>query len=128
MSETDSEAGSGALTFTYTLDAPPEKVWRALTNPRHLSHWLPEAALADDDAGGDKPVTLHLLAATLGERLSYAWQDSRTPDLESTVTFAIAANDDGTTTLRIDHQAAARRRIPAPARAANSNTAMMCAA
>lgn len=128
MSDQDTAAGSAALTFTYTLAAPPEKVWRALTHPRHLSHWLPEAALGGNDAEGNRPVTLHLIAATPGERLSYAWRDSRTPGVESIVTFAMTANGDGTTTLRIDHQAAAPRRIPAPARAANNNTAMMRAA
>ena len=34
MTETD------ALTFECALDAPPEKVWRALTVPEYLKRWL----------------------------------------------------------------------------------------
>ncbi len=44
----DDEARS--ITVECDLDAPPEKVWRALTEPELLSAWLePNATRADDD-------------------------------------------------------------------------------
>jgi len=38
------EAGGGRwrLRFTRTLDHPPEKVWRAITEPEHLRAWFPQ--------------------------------------------------------------------------------------
>lgn len=32
------------LTLVRALDHPPEKVWRAITEPRHLARWYPMAA------------------------------------------------------------------------------------
>jgi uncharacterized protein YndB with AHSA1/START domain len=65
--------GRHQLTFTRTLRHPPEKVWRALTEPEHLAAWFPQevrggwavgAALRFVD-GGDEA------AAFDGEVLAY---------------------------------------------------------
>jgi uncharacterized protein YndB with AHSA1/START domain len=33
--------GRWRLRFVRELDHPPEKVWRAITEPEHLAHWFP---------------------------------------------------------------------------------------
>lgn len=41
-----------ALRFTRVLAHPPEKVWRAITEPEHLSRWYPLTATALDPRPG----------------------------------------------------------------------------
>jgi len=37
------------LVFEYDLDAPPEKVWRAVTIPALRARWLPQTDLAESE-------------------------------------------------------------------------------
>jgi uncharacterized protein YndB with AHSA1/START domain len=39
------------LTFTRQLAHPPEKVWRAVTEPEHLAVWYPQAIVGERRAG-----------------------------------------------------------------------------
>jgi uncharacterized protein YndB with AHSA1/START domain len=39
------------LRFTRTLRHPPEKVWRAVTEPEHLAHWFPTTIEGERAAG-----------------------------------------------------------------------------
>jgi uncharacterized protein YndB with AHSA1/START domain len=39
------------LTFTRTLAHPPEKVWRAVTEPEHLAAWFPHEIVGERRAG-----------------------------------------------------------------------------
>lgn len=39
------------LTFTRTLPHPPEKVWRAVTEPEHLAAWFPQQIVGERRAG-----------------------------------------------------------------------------
>jgi len=75
------------------LPDPPEKVWRALTEPELVAEWL----TADEPASLEHEVVLeephHLL------RL--AWRDGR--DVESLVTFELERTSTGGTTLRVVH-------------------------
>jgi uncharacterized protein YndB with AHSA1/START domain len=99
------------LVLEYELDAPPEKVWRALSIAELLEKWLPKAALADAEPVCSVP----------GEEIRYRMRDDEPPFLEGMVTFQIRPNADGGTHLRIIHRLAdarARRQLP---RAANSN-------
>jgi uncharacterized protein YndB with AHSA1/START domain len=43
--------GRWELRFTRRLPHPPEKVWRALTEPEHLAAWFPAAIEGDRVAG-----------------------------------------------------------------------------
>ena len=43
--------GRWRLRFTRTLPHPPEKVWRALTEPEHLAHWFPTTIEGERAAG-----------------------------------------------------------------------------
>jgi uncharacterized protein YndB with AHSA1/START domain len=43
--------GRWRLRFTRTLPHPPEKVWRAVTEPEHLAHWFPTTIEGERAAG-----------------------------------------------------------------------------
>ncbi len=43
--------GRWQLRFTRTLLHPPEKVWRAITEPEHLEHWFPTTIEGERSAG-----------------------------------------------------------------------------
>ena len=102
-SETD------ALVFDCSLDAPPEKVWRALTIPEYLSRWLKPA----DD------IELAVVTAEENKSLTYRWREAGqgavTDAEDSLVTFELTPNDDGGTWFKLTH---APMTVPV---AANSN-------
>lgn len=98
-----------ALVFECALDAPPEKVWRALTIPEYLQRWLKPADAVD----------LSVVAAEENKSLTYRWRESGQGVLvgaeDSLVTFELAPMVDGGTWFRLTH---APVMLPA---AANSN-------
>lgn len=106
MTATRPEEATQALVLEYELDAPPEKVWRAISIPALREHWLPNGALAD----AVEPVT-----TTPGQAIEVRLRDGEPPFLESTVTFRVRPNDDGGSVLTIVHwltDARVRRRAP----------------
>ncbi|MGN1287249.1 MAG: SRPBCC domain-containing protein [Bradyrhizobium sp.] len=109
MSDTVGPDADAALVLEYELDAPPEKVWRAVTIPALRERWLPDADLA-----GVEPE-----ATITGEEVRYRLRESEPPFRESRVTFRIEPNEAGGTRFRIIQQACDERaRLP---QAANSN-------
>jgi len=96
------------LVLEYDLDAPPEKVWRAVTIPALRERWLPDCDLA-----GAEP-----LSSVIGEEVRYRLRDSEPPFRESHVTFRIEPNEAGGTRFRIIQDAHDERRKP---QAANTN-------
>ncbi|MGF6311834.1 uncharacterized protein YndB with AHSA1/START domain [Bradyrhizobium sp. i1.8.4] len=109
MSDTVEPDTDAALVIEYDLDAPPEKVWRAVTIPALRERWLPGSDLA-----GAEP-----LSSIAGEEVRYRLRDSEPPFRESHVTFRIEPNEAGGTRFRIIQEACDdRERRP---RAANSN-------
>ncbi|MEX3010902.1 SRPBCC domain-containing protein [Hoeflea sp. TYP-13] len=106
---TDNEAKKD-LQFEYRLDAPPEKVWRAISIADYREKWLPAANFTDTEP----------LSSRSGEEVSFRMRDDDPPHLESVVTFRIDANADGGTTLRIVH-ALVDKRLERPLMAANGN-------
>jgi uncharacterized protein YndB with AHSA1/START domain len=105
------QAQTDQLVFDYELDAPPEKVWRALSIAGFREKWLPKAALADAEPVRSVP----------GEEIGYRMQDDEPPFLHSIVTFQLSPNADGGTHLRIIHRLADRRAQRELPRAANNN-------
>ncbi|WP_315836530.1 hypothetical protein [Bradyrhizobium prioriisuperbiae] len=98
------------LVLEYELDAPPDKVWRAVTIPALRERWLPQSDLA-----GAEPVS-----SVPGEEICYRMREAEPPYLESHVTFRIEPNEAGGTRFRIIHEIACadvRRMLTA----ANSN-------
>lgn len=92
MNATDPDPDT-TLVLDYTLDAPPEKVWRALSIPALRDQWLPGTELADAEP----------LAATPGVEVRYRLRDTLPPCLESVVTFQLHPTADGGTRLTIIH-------------------------
>ncbi|MBI1406710.1 MAG: polyketide cyclase [Caulobacter sp.] len=85
---------------------PPERLWRALTQPHLIEEWLMKNDFQPmvghsfnlrGDWGG--VLDCEVLAVTPGETLSYSWNhDHADPafDLKSVVTFTLTPTDGGT--------------------------------
>ncbi|MGY3449423.1 SRPBCC family protein [Bradyrhizobium sp. USDA 4353] len=99
------------LVLDYDLDAPPEKVWRAISSPALRETWLPSGDLADAAP----------ISSISGEEVRYRMRDDEPPYLESIVTFQLTPNADGGTRLRIIHGLPATTLLRQMPRAANSN-------
>lgn len=107
------------IELEYDLNEPPQKVWRAVSTPELRESWLPREALADPQA----------ISITPGEEVRYRLRDDAPPFLESIVTFRIAPNANGGTSLRIIHELDDARLRQAERAAANNNSlTVMCAA
>ena len=89
--DVDAEADD-TLVFEAELDAPPAKVWQALTQPEIRGEWLgePEAGVSE------------VRRADPGERLDLAWP---TREGESLISFRIDPADAGGSRLTIIHEA-----------------------
>lgn len=85
---------------------PPEKIWRALTQPHLIAEWLMKNDFKPDvghrfnlrgDWGG--VLDCEVLAVEPNKTLSYSWDfssDDAVYDLKSTVTFTLTATTTGT--------------------------------
>ena len=94
-----------AVSFELDLQHPPEKVWRALTDPALLAEWLlpvidlklePGAAFTfktQPYPGWDGTVNCRLLEIEPLRKLSYAWT---VPFLDTVVTFTLTPTASGT--------------------------------
>jgi uncharacterized protein YndB with AHSA1/START domain len=111
MSDIEVKARTKALVLEYELDAPPEKVWRAISTPAFREKWLPKSSLTDVEP----------LSSTPGEEVRFGMREAEPPFLESVVTFQLRPNGIGGTRLRIVHGLSDARLGRRPQRAANSN-------
>jgi uncharacterized protein YndB with AHSA1/START domain len=94
-----------ALSLVFDLPHPPEKVWRALTDPALLAEWLlpvvgfelaPGAAFTfrtQAHPGWDGTVDCQVVEIEPHRKLSYTW---RVPFLSTVVTFTLAPTAAGT--------------------------------
>jgi uncharacterized protein YndB with AHSA1/START domain len=97
MSDSEAETDTTTdLVFEYELDAPPEKVWRALSIPAFREKWLPQEALVSAEPVSSVP----------GKEVRFGMREDEPPFLESAVTFQVLPNVDGGTRLRIIHELA----------------------
>ncbi|MCX2720885.1 SRPBCC family protein [Roseibium salinum] len=106
---TDAEAAD--LVLEYELEAPPEKVWRAITIPAFRERWLPGRDLAEAEPVVEVP----------GKEISYRMRDTAPPFLESVVAFQLRPDSNGGTVIRIVHDLADGRLAPRMPKAANNN-------
>jgi uncharacterized protein YndB with AHSA1/START domain len=95
------------IAFELDLQHPPEKVWRALTEPALLAQWLlpvSEGSLAPGAAflfktqpypGWDGTVACRVLERDEPRRLSYSWTVAGM-QLDTVVTFTLVPSDAGT--------------------------------
>jgi uncharacterized protein YndB with AHSA1/START domain len=107
MTSFDRTAPSQAETIAFEFDLrhPPEKVWRALTEPALLAQWLlPVIDLelvpgqeftykTQPYPGWDGIVNCRMLEVDAPRRISYTWT---VPFLETVVTFTLLPTDTGT--------------------------------
>ena len=96
---------SETLTFEFDLHHPPEKVWRALTDPALLAEWLlpsigfelaPGAAFtfqAPPQPGWDGTVSCRFLEIEAQRKLSWSWVVG---DIDTVVTFTLEPTATGT--------------------------------
>lgn len=102
-------ADEDALVFECALDAPPEKVWRALTIPHYLERWLRPA----------QPIDLAVVTSEENKSLTYRWREAGQGAVagteDSLVTFELTPTRDGGTWFKLTHAPIA---VPV---AANSN-------
>ena len=79
-----------ALVFECALDAPLEKVWRALSIPEYLERWLKPSA---------EKIDLAVVNSEENKSLTYRWRDSGRGAIvgaeDSMVTFEITPMSDG---------------------------------
>jgi uncharacterized protein YndB with AHSA1/START domain len=107
MTVTEKTAPSQTDTLSFELDLqhPPEKVWRALTDPKLLADWLmpvvdfklePGAAFmfkTQPYPGWDGTVSCQLLEIEPQRKLRYTWT---VPFLDTVVTFTLTPTASGT--------------------------------
>jgi uncharacterized protein YndB with AHSA1/START domain len=111
MTAAKTEKPPAGLELQYRIDAPAEKVWRAISIPEFRDIWLPREALATGDA----------ISVTPGEEVSYRMRDQAPPFLESMVTFRILPHAAGGTILWIIHEPTDVRFSAVSRAAANDN-------
>ncbi|MGH7724415.1 MAG: SRPBCC family protein [Candidatus Eiseniibacteriota bacterium] len=107
MTTTDkTEPAQGeSIAFEFDLHHPPEKVWRALTDPELLAEWLlpvfdfkleREAAFmfkTQAYPGWDGTVNCQMIEIETHRKLSYKWS---VPFLDTVVTFTLTPTATGT--------------------------------
>lgn len=98
---------TGAITFEVDLRHPPQKVWRALTDPVLLAEWLLPAIGFKAERGAsfklqapvlpqwDGVVDCRVLEVELHKRLSYSWAVGGM-ELDTVVTFTLEPTAEGT--------------------------------
>ena len=98
-------ARDGSLSLEFDLDHPPEKVWRALTDPVLLAEWIlpvagfelsPGAAFtfqAPPQPSWDGVVSCKLREIEAQRKLSWTWVAG---DIDTVVTFTLSPTASGT--------------------------------
>lgn len=94
-----------AISFDWDLDHPPEKVWRALTDPALLAEWLlpvvghklaPGASFifkTEPQPGWDGIVNCRYLEIEAYKRISWSWVVG---EIDTVVTMTLSPVADGT--------------------------------
>jgi len=105
VNDTTPKDQTDRVSFEVALSHPPEKVWRALTEPALLAEWLLPAfdfglapgtrfKLKTDPVGGwDGVVACEMLAVEPLKSISWAWVVG---DIDTVVAFELTPTDGGT--------------------------------
>ncbi|WP_429230528.1 SRPBCC family protein [Inquilinus ginsengisoli] len=114
-----------AVVVDCDLDHPPEKVWRALTEPKLLGAWLlPNDIEAEqgkrftlrNGPGTAQPIDCEVLAAEPPRLLRYSWRgrdaDAAGRKLDTVVTFTLDGTAAGGTRLCIVHSGFRAEALP----------------
>ena len=102
---TDAATETRSVVVERELAWPPEKIWRALTQPHLIEEWLMKNDFSPDvghrftlrgDWGG--VLDCEVLAVEPNRRLTYSWNHAHEDpafDLQSVVTFTLTPTDSG---------------------------------
>jgi uncharacterized protein YndB with AHSA1/START domain len=105
LTDTSTRSQTDSISFEFDLHHPPEKVWRALTEPELLAEWLlpvidlrlePGAAFTfktQPYPGWDGTVDCRFIEIEANRKLRYAWT---VPFLDTVVTFTLTPTASGT--------------------------------
>lgn len=106
---------------TLVIDAPPDIVFKAITDPAELTNWFPDHAILEPRVGGkvrfsffkEKSAAEHqrdfLQEGTIkefvpGKKVSYTWQFKDTPEFpETIVTWELEEIDNNKTKVVLNH-------------------------
>lgn len=109
---------TATIRVQWDLVDPPEKVWRALTDPELLSEWLMPTDMRAESGyrftfrsqprpGWDGIVHCEILEVIPCERLVYSWRGSSRneagQELDTTVMWTILPTSEGGTRLVLEH-------------------------
>ncbi|MGG4604836.1 SRPBCC family protein [Paenalcaligenes sp. Me131] len=108
MSEITTESSDDTLILEYQLEAPPEKVWRAISIPEFREQWLPSDALIESTP----------IFTVQNKEQHYRMRDEDFPLLESVVVFQVIPHGENHSILRITHKVSIIATTPC-SRAAN---------
>lgn len=116
-----SAADTQSIVVDYELSRPPEKVWRALTEPALLAAWLMANDIRAEKGhkftfratpmpGWDGIVHCEVLEVEPHKLLSYSWRGGSDAlegyggKLDTVVTWTLAPTASGGTKLRLEHK------------------------
>ncbi len=105
VTDTTPRSQTESVSFDFDLAHPPEKVWRALTDPTLLSEWLLPVFGLKLERGAefmfktqphppwDGVVNCRMIEIEPNRKLTYAWT---VPFLDTVVTFTLTPTSSGT--------------------------------
>ncbi|WP_157015448.1 SRPBCC family protein [Mesorhizobium xinjiangense] len=120
MNQPETRIGEdGTVAVECRIDAPPETVWRALTEPDLAAEWLGVAPLDASSDGEKDQAGFEIVDARPFTLVRYRWHEAGESGLADTyVTIRLAPADNGGTAFRLDHTPPGAMGTPANANAA----------
>jgi uncharacterized protein YndB with AHSA1/START domain len=102
-----------SISMEHDLPYPPEKIWRALTDPVLLAKWLMVTDMrplvgnsftfkSDPTPWWDGIVNCEMLELDLHKRLSYTWRSGPGTGLDTVVTWTLTPTPSGGTRLALE--------------------------
>jgi uncharacterized protein YndB with AHSA1/START domain len=102
------------------IDASPEVVFKAITDPNELTNWFPDQAVLEPKVGGKMKFSFRkeenneyrqgnthegtITEFILNKKISYTWEDSNEPDFPRTVvTWELEEIENTKTSLKLRH-------------------------
>ena len=103
------------------IDAPPEVVFKAITDQEELTNWFPDQAILEAKLGGKVKFSFYkdkerehrefdffpegtIIEFIPNKKMSYTWQEPNTPDFPSTVvTWELEEIADNKTRVKLLH-------------------------